>query len=51
MPQRICVVDGEEEDIAGGRICENDHFIGKKHLFGFLGSEMKSCPVDGTKLR
>jgi hypothetical protein len=54
MPKRICDVDGKEENIEGGKTCENGHFICKKHAYtsGLLGpSKRKVCPICKKPLR
>ncbi len=50
MATRVCAICGEEKNVSGGKICENDHFICKKDLAdGWLTKSR--CPLDKTDLR
>ena len=52
MAKRACAVDGKEEDLRGGKQCENNHFICSKHIYGgLIGPDRKTCPLDGKALR
>jgi hypothetical protein len=54
MSKRICDADGKEEDVQGGKTCENGHFICKKHVWSgpmLFPSEEKYCPLCKKPLR
>jgi NMD protein affecting ribosome stability and mRNA decay len=57
MSKRICDVCGKEKDVAGGKTCENGHFICKDcywktaGLSGLISSPTKYCPICGKPLR
>jgi hypothetical protein len=55
VPRRICDSCGEEKDVAGGKTCENGHFICKSCVWSapaLLGpGERKQCPLCDKPLR
>jgi len=54
MSTRICDHCGKERDTAGGKTCENRHFICKDCVWGtagLLSSQRKYCPLCGKPLR
>jgi len=56
MPKRICDVCGKEKDVAGGKTCENGHFVCKDCLWkgtlgGLVGGPATRCPLCGKPLR
>jgi hypothetical protein len=55
MAKRVCACCGKEKDVAGGRICENGHFIcyhcvHETDAFLSTGGRAK-CPVCKSKLK
>jgi hypothetical protein len=54
MAQRICAHCGKMKDLAGGKICEKDHFLCKDCVVQstiFTTTVLKKCPICGTLLR
>jgi len=55
MAKRVCANCGSEKDVAGGKTCENGHFICKDCVWdgtghGFFGDGKKYCPLDKKRL-
>jgi NMD protein affecting ribosome stability and mRNA decay len=54
MSKRVCDVCGKEKDVAGGKTCENGHFICKDCYWktaGILSGPSNYCPICKKPLR
>jgi hypothetical protein len=56
MSERICDNCGEKKNVAGGKTCENGHFICKECVWkgtggGFFGNGLKTCTLCQKPLR
>jgi hypothetical protein len=50
--KHYCIVCKKDRDMKNGKFCDKGHFICVKHIYtGLPGGGLKSCPVDGTKLK
>jgi hypothetical protein len=51
MSKRTCANCGKDKDLKNGKVCEKGHFICAEcnRHFSFC-SQLKKCPLDGTKL-